>query len=224
METVFFINCKFSANYNSPYEQVRSRVLFRNCLFEKDLAPSQYLIQSWRFINCTVKGHFDFRKTSFCRGFFIQGCIFETTSKLSLDNSKVLTSRTTKDVHYNKFWFKDTIFGGIFSLRKADFYNAPMVFHNVAFFQPFYFDETNIGSDNTFERISFALGNSPQMNLCKKVFAELLLSRGYEIEAKSLGLVESEGKRRVLLPTRFSAWISTKDAMNIIGRSESWMK
>ena len=76
METVFFLNCKFSANYVSDRNWMRSRAVFRNCLFEKEFAPSSWLRESWKFINCTINGKLDFRNSEFEYGLWIDGCRF----------------------------------------------------------------------------------------------------------------------------------------------------
>ena len=221
METAFFLNCKFSATYTCPAKVVRPRALFRYCIFTKEFAPAQHIKQSWRFINCTIQDKFNFRKTILRRGLFFHGCVFESESSFLFDYSR--SDRwVPKDYPMNKLYFTDTIFGGDFSIVNTNLYNTELKLKNVAFFKTFRFDGTRLSTKNTFERIGFALGITPQITQCKQTFIELLQSNGYQAELNSLGLLnKTSAKKRI--DRYYTSWLHPKEAKDFLSKSVSWL-
>ena len=221
METAFFLNCRFSATYTCPTKVIRPRALFRYCIFEKEFAPAPYIQQSWRFINCTIKNKFNFRKTVLRRGLFFHGCVFESESSFIFDNSRG-NRWVPKDYPYNKLYFTDTIFGGDFSIMNTSLSHTEFVLKNVAFFKTFRFDEVRLSDKCTFERISFALGSTPQIIQCKQTFVEMLQLHGYHAELDSLGLL-SKNSNKKRAQRFYTSWLHPIEAAEFLSKSISWL-
>lgn len=222
MESVFFINCKFSANYISNRDKMRSRVFFRNCVFEKELAPSSDLQQSWKIYNSVIKGSLDFRNSVFRHGLYILGCIFQENSFFRLDKSKF-----EQNDYIHSIYFKDTSFGGHFSMTQCNFRDCKIVMTNVAFHKPFFINETILSKTSIFEDIAFNMSRRLRMEMCKTVFGEFLVKAGYSVEAETLGLV-SLGDKEESNKTHYTSayrtgWFNPTQAANYLGKSKSWL-
>ena len=226
IDTIFFLNCMFSHPYTTNELSLHNQVVFKNCVFQKDFSLPKEIWCPFKFEGCRINGKFRFQNVIFLHRFIIKDCYFTDTSSLLLDNISPLNKGPDRD---NKLSITDTVFLGEFSMTNANLAKSIFILKNVSFFEPFYFTGTVFGNENTFENIAFSAKQTQRMDMCKHIFADILISFGYEGETYTLGLEKTKknksDKPKTVIPniSDKDGWLSPQAASIYLGKSKSWL-
>ena len=226
IDTIFFLNCKFSHPYETNELSIHNQVVFKKCVFQKDFSCPKEIWCPFKFEDCHINGKFRFQNVIFLHRFIIKDCHFTDTSSLLLDNISPLNKGLDRD---NKLSITDTVFLGEFSMTNANLAKSIFILKNVSFFEPFYFNGTVFGNENTFENIAFSAKQIQRMDMCKHIFADILMNFGYEGEAHILGLEKTKKNKpdnpKIVIPnvSDKDGWLSPQEAAIYLGKSKSWL-